>query len=374
MRLLHIAPSYRPAYEYGGVIESVARLCEGLAEAGHVVDVFTTTANGRSELNVTTGISTDVRGVNVIYFKRITKDPTHVSPGLWLHLWKYGHRYDTIHIHSWWNVLVVFAAWICIIKKWKIVISPRGMLSEYILTTSHVKVKKWIHHLLGRKALLKSVLHATAQSEYDECIRLVDGWKGFVLPNILLLSDVQVKRSINPTFTLLFLSRIHQKKGLELLFDALVGLPFGVKLNIAGTGDAAYINELKRYADTLHIADKVVWLGWIDRDEKFLELMKSDCFILTSHNENFANCVIESLHVGTPVIISEQVGLAPFVRAQNMGWITDLSVQSVQTAIADAQRDSAKRTDINQNGRNIIETFFKQDVLVKQYAENYGIA
>jgi glycosyltransferase involved in cell wall biosynthesis len=357
---------------YAGVIESVSRLCEALVEGGQSVDVFTTTANGESELDVSPGVRLNVDGVNVIYFKRVTKDPTHASPALWMHLWRNVHKYDVVHIHSWWNILVIVSAWICIFRRTKIIISPRGMLTSYIFNSSRIRTKKWIHKLIGQQALAKSVLHATAPAEYEECVRLIKGWKGFVLPNILTLSAVDVHRTHNECFTMLFLSRIHPKKGLELLFQALTEVPFDFRLKIGGSGDEDYVAELKKYTERLGIAEKVEWLGWLGREAKFQELMRSDCFVLTSHNENFANVVIESLHVGTPVIISEEVGLAPFIRERKLGWVTTLNPSSIRGAIISAHDDVAQRGFVNASGQAIISQSFDAPALIEQYVYNYS--
>ena len=371
MKILHVTPCYKPAYIYGGITESISRLCTAMAQSGHSVYVFTTTANGNKELPVVAGKEHDVDGVKVIYFRRLTKDPTHVSPALWTHLWRNCHSFDAVHIHSWWNVLAVMAAWICILNNVKIIISPRGMLCNYIFNSTHVRTKKWIHHILGRRALSKSILHATAQSEYDECTQLIKGWRGFMLPNLLQLSECVVTRTVNPHFTIIFLSRIHPKKGIELLLKAIVDLPFAIKLKIAGTGEAEYIGELKRQVVSLGIIEKVEWLGWINREEKFIQLMQSDCMVLTSYNENFANVVIESLHVGTPVLISENVGVADFVRKENTGWVTGLDAGEVRQTIIQAFEDRSTREYVNRNGTQIVEKCFCQAELIRQYIENY---
>ncbi len=133
MKILHIVPSYKPAYIYGGTIESISRLCEALVNAGVEVKVFTTTANGNKELEVEPDKLYNVDGVTVIYFKRIFKDPVYISPALWKQLYREGKQYDVVHIHSWWNILVMIAALICRLKKIKTIISPHGMMSDYIL-------------------------------------------------------------------------------------------------------------------------------------------------------------------------------------------------------------------------------------------------
>jgi len=371
MKILHITPAYKPAYVYGGPTESVSRLCEGLAAKGHEVDVYTTTANGKVELDVAPGKQVKVEGVNVTYFKRITGDHTHVSPALWLKLAKTAKNYDVIHLHSWWNILVVVAARIALSSKKKVIVAPRGMLSIYVFTSGKSLFKQVIHNFTGRKTLSRCILHATAYSEYVECRELIPGWEGFILPNILSLPPLPILQNENKIFTVIFLSRVHPKKGLENLFDAISKLDLNIKLKIAGDGDAAYIEELKTLAVSLKIDSKLEWLGWLNREQKFQELNKADLFILVSLNENFANVVVESLHMGTAVFISEHVGLADFVKDKNMGWVSTLEVEDINSKLKTAYHDKEKLSFIRQHGRATIEEVFSEKVLIKQYVEEY---
>jgi glycosyltransferase involved in cell wall biosynthesis len=371
MKILHIVPSYKPAYVYGGPIESVARLCEGLVAAGHTVHVYTTTANGDTELDITPGQTLDVDGVQVTYFKRITKDPTHVSPALWKHLYKSVADYDIVHIHSWWNILVMVAAKICLLKGAKVIVAPRGMLSQYVFNSGSSKVKKAIHASFGRSLLKQCYFHATADAEYRECVQLIDNWKGFVMPNILSLPNLPIQHHDNSVFTLVFLSRLHPKKGLELLFEAISRLQFNVILKIAGDGDPHYVNGLKQLAQQFNISNKIEWLGWRNRDEKFVELMNADLFTLVSLNENFANVVIESLHMGTAVLVSEDVALADFVKSNDAGWVCRLEVNDVIEKLADAKNQLDKLSRVRKEGREIINENFSENRLIAGYANNY---
>ena len=371
MKILHIIPAYKPAYGYGGPTESVSHLCEVLALNGHEVDVYTTTANEEKELNVIPGKVANVDGVNVIYFKRITGDHTHISPALWLKLIKTAKRYDVIHLHSWWNILIVVATIISLFSKTKVIIAPRGMLSEYIFTTRQGSQKKWFHNFMGRKILSLCRLHATAYSEYMECRKLIPGWEGFMLPNIISLPNIEIVPNFNKVFSIIFLSRIHPKKGLEKLFEAISLLDINITLKIAGNGETEYIEELKKLAVKLNVNSKIEWLGWLDREEKFFELQKADLFILVSLNENFANVVIEALHMGTAVLISEDVGLANFVKEKNLGWISTLEVESIVEKLKEAYFDKEKLMFVREHGRTIIEQVFCEDVLIGQYIKEY---
>jgi len=371
MKILQIVPSYKPAYIYGGPIESVSKLCEGLVAAGNQVDVFTTTANGNVELELEAGIPMNVDGVMVTYFKRITKDPTHISPALWRHLFKNVKQYDIVHIQSWWNVLVIIAACICHFKKVKVIISPRGMLSEYIFKSNNARAKSIIHKYIGKSALTKSWFHATANTEAAECRVVIPGWKGFVQPNILTLPELIIKNPDNAVFTMIFLSRIHPKKGIEVLLRAIAELEFPVLLKIAGSGEEEYIAELKTLATQLEIAHQIEWLGWLNREEKFVELMNADLFVLSSYNENFANVVVEALHMGTAVLISAEVALAEFVKENEMGWVSPVTPNQLKEGVTAAFENKDKRKLIRETGRDIIAAHFSSGLLIDNYAREY---
>jgi glycosyltransferase involved in cell wall biosynthesis len=371
MRILHIAPSYKPAYTYGGTIESIAKLCEALAAAGEDVTVFTTTANGKTELDVTPGKEYNIEGVNVIYFNRQTKDHSHISVDLWKQLNHECKNYDAIHIHSWWNVLVTGAVFTCKRKKVKPVISPHGMLSDYILQHSNAAAKKLMYITGGKNLLRYSFLHATSEAEFAECKKLIPGWQGSTIANIISLPPLNMYKKENPVFTILFLSRIHPKKGIELLMEAISKLPVNVCLKIAGTGEEQYVESLKRKAESLGIQNKLQWLGWQNRDEKFEVLMRADLFALTSYNENFANVIVESLHAGTPVLLSEKVGLSGFVESHDLGWVCSLDPEDIAQKIKAAIDDIEKRKRIHHSAASIIRHYFSPETLIPQYLQLY---
>lgn len=373
MKILHVVPSYKPAYLYGGTIESIARLCEGLVHAGEEVKVFTTTANGKAELDITPNTEQIVDGVPVIYFKRIFKDPIYISPALWKQLSRECREYDVIHIHSWWNILVMVAAFICKKKKVKTIISPHGMMSDYILKNSN-RFFKWFSHLSFGKRLLKySVFHATSDSEFEECTRLVPGWKGFTVPNIVWLPGLQINKPVHPGFTLLFLSRIHPKKGIELLMEAISGMQVKPLLKMAGAGEEKYINKLRQKAKDLQIEINVEWIGWQVRERKFETFMSADLFVLTSYNENFGNVIIEALHAGTPVLISENTGLSSFIKKHHFGWICNTTANDIQLVLERARQDEGHREWISHTAPLVIADFFSEEKLVPEYIKQYSL-
>jgi glycosyltransferase involved in cell wall biosynthesis len=372
MKILNIVPSYKPAYVYGGPVESIARLCEVLAQAGDEITVYTTTANGKTELDVQPGKEYIIDGVKVFYFKRETKDPLHFSFALLQNLYQHCRQFDVVHIHSWWNIPAMLGAFICNMRKVKTVFSPRGMLSDYIINNSNSRIKQFVHSTAGVSLLRSMTLHATSEAELAECTQVIPGWKGAVVPNIVALPELNIQKTKNDVFTLLFLSRIHPKKGIELLMEAVSKLGNEVCVKIAGIGDENYINELKAKAQELEIAGKLKWLGWKNRDEKFEVLMQADLFVLTSYNENFANVVIEALHVGTPVLLTDGVGLSDFVEKNDLGWVTTTEAGAIKSSLEKAISDKEKRNKIIAVAPAIIKQNFSADTLIPKYKLLYS--
>ncbi len=373
MKVLHIVPFYKPAFIYGGPIASVSKLCESQQRAGAQVTVITTNANGKtSDLEVDTRNFVMVDGVRVRYFDSITNDNTFVSFKLWRYLYTRCRDYDIIHIHTWWNFLVLGAVLICRVRKTKVVLSPRGMLSEYIFNSTNSGIKKGLHRLFGRSLLKTTIFNATSKQEFDECKALIPGWPGFVLPNVIDLPAIEINKPHKEIFTLSFLSRIDPKKGLEFVFEAMAMLRFPVRFRIAGKGEESYILELKALTEKLGIADKVEWIGWMGQEQKFAELMQVDLFVLASYNENFANVVIEALYAGTPVLISEHVGLASYVLDNELGWVTSLDPAEIARAIGECHNDREKTARINAEAHKKILGHFSSEILSVSYLEKYS--
>lgn len=111
---------------------------------------------------------------------------------------------------------------------------------------------------------------------------------------------------------LLFLSRIHGKKGCDLLIDAFAAIaPHqpDAHLLMAGPGDPIILGELKAQAARLGLADRITWLGMMSGDAKWATFHAAKAFILPSHQENFGIAVAEALGCGLPVLISDKVNI-----------------------------------------------------------------
>ncbi|WP_374166779.1 XrtY-associated glycosyltransferase XYAG1 [Arcticibacter sp. MXS-1] len=371
MKILFIIPSYKPATIYGGTITVSARLAETLALKGHSVTVYTTTANGNKELPVDSDSPIVVEGVIVRYFKRVTGDHTHISPDLLSATWRTVRDFDAVHLHSWWNPLIIAATWVCKRRGVKPVLSPHGMLCDYIFGKKKT-VKALIHSTIGKRLLRHTLLHVSSEAEWKESVRVNPTWQGQTIFNLVDLADKTFSRTSNKVFTIGFLSRIDAKKGLDILIKALSLVEFNFALKIAGSGDEEYVNELKILARDCGIETKLDWLGWKKGDERFEFLASCDLFALTSHNENFAVVVVESLNVGTPVLLSKHVGLSAYVQKRGLGWETDIAnIKNVAASLRDAYNASKNRAEIEKKSKETIERDFDPSFLAEQYISFY---
>ncbi|MEE1945155.1 glycosyltransferase [Pedobacter sp. KR3-3] len=375
-KILQISAAYKPAYIYGGPTMSVAKLCEALTKANVPIEVLTTTANGQTELKVKPNEAQNVDGVAVSYFKRLTKDHTHFSPAL-LKALKSKIKQDkqvVVHIHAWWNLVSLLS---CQVAKWNkvpVVLSPRGMLTDYTLGNRNASFKSIIHRFMGKRLLRYCHIHVTSEKEKQDVLRFIQPKSTTVIPNLVELGKSEVAKPKNITsaqFRLIFLSRIEEKKGLELLLKALANVSFDWSLSLAGSGTNAYVESLQLLAQQLGIASNISWIGQVKPEDKFEVLAQHDLMALTSYNENFANVVVESLSVGTPVLLSDQVGLADYVLEKELGWISTLNIENIVEQLTKAYQAKAQREQIRQIAPDLIATDFNPAQLVQKYISLY---
>ncbi len=368
MKILIITPSYKPAYYYGGPIYSVAYLAQNLNLQNEVL-VLSTLANGTNELELQSNFLHFIEGVSVRFFKRQTKDHSHFSIGLFVYFWKHASYYDVIHIQSWWNLIALGTALIARIKGLNYIISPRGMLSPYTYQGSIFK--KIIHFVMGNYLLKKSTLHLTSSDEEIKVKQLNPQYKTFVLPNYIDTNITLFERTKSDKFNILYLGRIHPKKGLDILLESLSSITIDFELNVIGEGDINYKEELKFKAKTLGMNSNIKWLGSKLAPEKFQFYTNADVMVLPSKDENFANTVLESLMCGTAVILSKQVGLADFVNRHELGWVYNENVNDLKETIVEAFNDSAKRERIRTEAPGFISNEFNVEELTKMYLLYY---
>ncbi|OUL30817.1 glycosyltransferase [Nostoc sp. 106C] len=293
-------------------------------------------------------------------------------------------KLDLIHNHGLWMFPNLYAREAAVRNKLPLVISPRGMLESWSLNNSWYK--KWLAWILYEQKNLSSAtaFHATSTEEvnsirtlgYKQPIALIPN--GVSLPSLNEQPSRQILIQSFPELAnkkwLLFLSRIHPKKGLDNLLIVWQNIAKKFPewhLIIAGSDLIGYQEKLEILVENLHLKERVTFTGMLSGQEKFSALSNADLFVLPTHSENFGIAIAESLAYGVPVITTKG---APWQDLQNYGcgwWIED-NQEALKLALLQAMQISAQeRQAIGLKGRNLMQTKYSWNSIAKEMANVY---
>lgn len=316
--------------EASGPCYTVPRLCEALIAAG----VATTLA----VLDWVPGVAAPE------YVKRFPLGwgPRRLgcSPAMarWLIEQVRGGRVKVIHNHGLWMMPNVYPGWARKAGDVRLVVSPRGTLSEWALN-HHALRKRLFWRLFQAQTLERAdCFHATAESEYEEVRRL-----GFRQPVAVIPNGIDVppyEKPVKPSQSrrrLLYLGRIHKQKGIDLLLRAWRAVEpehADWDLIIAGPDDGGYLEEMQRLAADLRL-ERVSFPGPVYGEEKLRMYRSADLYVLPTYSDNFAVTVAEALVAGTPAIVSKG---APWsgLQEEGAGWWVEIGVEPLVAALETA--------------------------------------
>lgn len=129
---------------------------------------------------------------------------------------------------------------------------------------------------------------------------------------------------------MLFLSRIHEKKGCDLLIKAFAEVAqdqHDLHLVVAGPDQTGWQKQLLQLSEALAIDDRITWTGMLSGDLKWGAYLSAEAFVLPSHQENFGIVVSEALACGTPVLISNKVNIWREIASDSAGFVDDDTVE-----------------------------------------------
>ncbi|BBM83288.1 glycosyltransferase [Candidatus Uabimicrobium amorphum] len=381
LRILHVSPSYYPAFCYGGPIHSVHLLNKNLVKQGQDVDVITSNAGLRDQ-NIALNKWQKVDDVRVMYFKYYGYHHFTFSPRMFAYLLRVVKNYDIVHITAVWNFPVVAACIACCIHKIPFIISPRGTIYPKTLLTKSRYLKKLYYYLVARRCLNSSAaLHFTTTDEQQKVQKFLQlKAKGFVVANGIELEEFSPSTmnfsehylGKKTTKYILFLSRLSWKKGIDLLLPAYAKFCKkydDVCLVIAGPDEDNYTQFLHSIIQKYDIETRVVFTGLINGEARVAAYQNAQCFILPSYSENFGMVAIEALACRTPIIISDQVGIFIEVQKHDAGLICETKVESVYNALESIWRSSHE--EMVENGYTLVKNFYAAQRTALLMLQNY---
>ena len=292
--MIHVVPSI--FNKSAGPSYSVVRLCESLIKRGLKVQLATLDYKKKN-------LPSFVKTFNNDFFIKKIGHSSHLYK--WLDNEINKNRKLIIHNHSLWMLPNIYPGLLSNKYKNPLVVSPRGTLSKWSMSSGSI-LKKFIWHLFQRRTIANAAcFHATSDIECAEIKTL-----GFKNPVSIIPNGIDIYEGNKKKFEkknkkkLLFLGRIHKKKGIDILLIAWSKLQDKYQdwsLKIVGPDDNNYINELNPLIQKLQLK-RVVFSEKQEGEKKWQEYLSSDLFILPSYSENFGVTVAEALSIGLPVV------------------------------------------------------------------------
>jgi glycosyltransferase involved in cell wall biosynthesis len=326
LKILQLVHTLDPSV--GGVATAVLDLSRGLARRGHKIDIVVLDDPGAPWLpNI--GLPGQALGDGLTSYR--------YSPKLLPWLKEHGRDYDRVIVNGIWQYLS-FAAW----RRYAgsgipYFVFPHGMLDPWFKETFPLKhLKKWLYWPWADYRVLRDAAAVIFTSEEERLLARKSFWLyrarekvsplGVEIP--LPVSDYMRDKfferypQLRDKRVLLFLGRLHPKKGCDILIDAFAQVADdSVALMLAGPDQVGWQAELQRRAEQLKISPRVVFPGMLQGEMKRSALAAADAFVLPSHQENFGMAVVEALAAGLPVLISNRINIWREIDQDRAGYV-----------------------------------------------------
>jgi len=316
VRLLHFIPSVDP--RAGGPIEGVLRIHEALVALGHDSEL----------LSLDDPSAAWARACPApLHAVGPSRGPYQYNPDVVPWLRAHAGGYDAVIVNGLWQY-TGFAAWRALhAAPTPYFVYTHGMLDPWFKRRYPLKhLKKWLYWPWAEYRVLRDAAAVIFTCEEERLLarqsfwlyraREVVGSYGTSEPpsDAAALAEAFLTRfpELRGKRSLLYLGRIHEKKGGDLLVDAFARVAADapdLQLVMAGPGDERLVQQLKDRAAALGISARITWTGMLQGDLKWGAFHSADAFCLPSHQENFGIAVAEALACGKPVLISDKVNI-----------------------------------------------------------------
>lgn len=300
-------------------------MARALAGFNVQVTAVTTDDDGRGKHlpGITLGQITPKGGWDALYFRKQTEFYKASLPlADWLR--RHVRQFDAVHVHAVFSFASLAAGRAAAAAGVPYVVRPLGVLNRWGMKNRRRFVKALSFRLFDLPMLRKaSAMHYTSRMEMEDASRF--GLKNLqrVIPIGMDLTPFDVLPP-RPVFSdqfpetagsrnVLFLSRIDEKKGIDLLLEAFARIAPqhpDIHLVICGSGELSLTAKLQSQAASLGLASRVTWAGQVTGELRLAAFSAAEVFVLPSHSENFGIALLEAMAAGLPCISTDQVALA----------------------------------------------------------------
>jgi glycosyltransferase involved in cell wall biosynthesis len=377
MRVLHVTSGIDPVI--GGPVTALVGWAEAQVRAGLDVSVASSWSRGQ-DLSLADHLRR--AGVNVELIGPAVRRLGMWHPRTRARLAPLARRADVIHIHALWEDIQHQAARVARGLGVPYVVTPHGMLARWSLAQRATKKRLYMWARLRHHLEAAAALHFTAAAERDEAALLGLGPMALVETLGLDLREFEVlpapgsfrtrHAAIGDRPVVLFLSRLHPKKGLDLLIPAFARLRAAdAMLVLAGPDQDGYAASVSRWVAEHRLHGRTLLTGMLYEGDRIAALVDADVFVLPSYQENFGVVVIEALASGTPVIISDQVNIHAEISAAGVGEVIRPDVTSLTGALDRWLRDDQLRKAAGGRARPFVFAHHDWDRIAERWVGHY---
>lgn len=346
MRILRVISSVNP--QGGGPIEGIKQLQLPLQILGITVEVACCDSPDAPWLPNC--------GLPIVHALGPAKSSYGYTPKLISWLRENSGRFDVVIIHGLWQYhgLAVHKALVKINVPYFVL--THGMLDPWFKHTYPLKhLKKWLYWPWAEYRVLRDARAVIFTCQEERLLARQSFWlyrANEVVTNYgtssppsnggeLAQRFLATHPHLNGKRIALFLSRIHEKKGCNLLLDAfaqVAKMDDHLHLVMAGPDQTGWAVTLRAQAEKLGVTDRISWPGMLQGDDKWGAFYAAEVFCLPSHQENFGIVVAEALACGKPVLISNKVNIWREIETDKAGFVdedtTDGTLRNLQKWLA----------------------------------------
>lgn len=373
MRVLQFLPSVES--ESGGPVRSTLATCRAVHRVDAKVDTVWISTRHRVQQSWETELKTLLPPrMSLRLFPQFGRHTQNISPALLGWLWKHLPEFDLLVVRALLHPLTFAVGWIARRRAVPYVVVPHGTLSEWTFRHRRRLLKRVYYGCFDSRTLEGAgAIRFTSEKERCQAERLGFRTRSVVIPHPFERGGSYPSIDRDPD-QILFLSRLHPKKGIDVLLDALVlarkQRP-SVRLVLAGSGSEAYERELGSMIRERGLGDAIEMPGFVRGKEKEKLLLQSSVFALPSYQENFGIAAVEALDAGLPIVISPSVGVARDVGDYDAGYVVESSPESVGNAILAVLRDRRRQGTMAERARRLVREKFAPEVVGPQVVELY---
>ena len=372
----------------GGPTQVLKELLIAQGTAGHQVCLATTDrdnpVNERLTQEYFAYLSSTIASVHAF---PVAHSPMLFSPQLAHWLRRSLRRFDIVHVHGLYRFPPTCAAWQARRQGVPYIVRPHGSLDPYLYdksTAGHVRLKRLYERWFDLPNLhAAGAIHYTAEEERERAAFLKLRAPSFVVPNGLdweryrtlpARGALRARWGLGDAPLVLFLGRLHFKKGLDLLipaFDTLRRQIPDAQLVIAGPENDDYGQQVRGWVGERNLQAAVHFVGPLQGADVVRAYVDADVFALPSYTENFGMTVVEALACALPVVISDQVNIHAEVSGAGAGLVTHCDADEVAQGLETLLNDAERRRAMGEAGRRLVQARYTWPAIVESLTAEY---